>query len=314
LTLIILIMLAPACYSLYVLPSTNFMKELKDHKVYIFLILSMCLNGLGSFAWNTSDHWMQLNGWAPWEVSVIRLVQSVILIIALFAIFMSLHKMTIWGPWPMRDITCLIPPGSLLYALAFWELGNLHYRSYTFIAVLTVAWILDVARFAAFWTSILTTLANKWYAIIGSFLGFACIKFCEAVSPFVCHLVAIIWGVSPTWSSLVANNPETNLETLQKGTMAAVWPFAILAYIAQVWAWKYFNQEVLTYKGHGHLMPDGTPGWVTGSTAFVSSAEIAAGSLSDNGVMPDPMSDEDEDSDGSYDSDPSEDESPGRRG
>jgi len=307
LTLIILIMLAPACYSLYVLPATNFMKELKDHKVYLFLIASMCLNGLGSYAWNNSSYWMQLNGFTPTEVTIIQLVQSAVLIVVLFALFMTLHRQSIWGPWPMCDFTCLIPPGSLLYALAFWELGNLHYRSYTFVAVLTVAWIVDVARFAAFWTSILTTLANKWYAIIGSFIGFSFIKVCEGVSPLVVHLIAIGWGVSPTWSQLVPNSPETNLAALQKATLVSAIPLALCAYGVQVMARQYFCGEVLTYKGHGHLMPDGEPGWDSGSSVFMPAASIEGyGGHADNGMLLEP-SNSDEDSDGSYDSDEDED-------
>ena len=28
-----------------------------------------------------------------------------------------------WGPWAMRDFSCLLPPGSLLRALCLWDLG-----------------------------------------------------------------------------------------------------------------------------------------------------------------------------------------------
>mmetsp|Transcript_103399 Transcript_103399/g.299071 ORF Transcript_103399/g.299071 Transcript_103399/m.299071 type:complete len:1957 (-) Transcript_103399:212-6082(-) len=300
LLLIIMIMLAPSCYSSYVLPSTNFWRELKDHKVYLLFVLSMSLNGLAAFVWLNTASWLGMNGWHPNEVSFIEIVESVVLILSLSITFLTLHRMSIWGPWAMRDFTCFVPPGSLLFALSFWELGHLHYRSYIFVAALIVGSIVDVARFAAFWTAILTTLANKWYALLGAFAGFAVVQACQAVSPLFSHILAWPWGVSPTWSGLVPHHPETNLAVYQKAVMASVWPLAILAYIAQVMAWRHFVPEVLTYKGHGNLMPDGTKGWDASETAFVKASAIA----SSQGFA----DDDDEDSDGSTDESSSDDE------
>mmetsp|Transcript_661 Transcript_661/g.1560 ORF Transcript_661/g.1560 Transcript_661/m.1560 type:complete len:293 (-) Transcript_661:168-1046(-) len=271
-----MIMLAPSCYSSYVLPSTNFWRELKDHKVYILFIISMSLNGLVAFVWMNSAAWLSMNGWTPAEVSVIEIVKAAVLIVALATTFMTLHHMSIWGPWAMRDFSCYLPPGSLLFALAFWELGHLHYRSYLFVAALIVGAVVDVARFAAFWTAILTTLANKWYALLGAFAGFAVIQACQAVSPLASHIIAWPWGVSPTWSGLVPWHPETSLATYQKAVMVSVWPAAILAYVAQIMAWRYFLPEVLTYKGHGNLMPNGVKGWEASETAFVKGSAIGA--------------------------------------
>jgi len=276
LMLIMLIMLAPSCYTTYVLPSTNFWRELKDHKVYLLFILSMAINGLGVSVWSGSAKWLVFNGWHPAEISLIHVTEAAILIVSLFAIFIVLHKESVWGPWAMRDFACFIPPGSLLFTLAFWELGHLHYRSWFLVVALTVARIIDVCRFAAFWTSILTTLANKWYALLGAFVGFAVVKAFETVSPLVVHYISVPWGVSPTWSRLVPHHPTQDLEAAQMAAVVSVWPLAIIAYVVQLMARRYFLEEVLTYKGHGNLMPDGTQGWEDSETAFVPASKLQA--------------------------------------
>jgi len=45
--------------------------------------------------------------------------------------------------------------------------------------------------------------------------------------------------------------------SLGSATVWAVAPFAILSYIFQLIAWRYYNCDILTYKGHGNLLPDG---------------------------------------------------------
>jgi len=299
LLLIILVLLAPACYSSYVLPRTNFMKELKDHKVYILLILSMAINGLGYFCWGGSKQWLSYNGWRSDEVSIILTVQTAVLAIVLFFIFFCLYRMSVWGPWAMRDFVCFVPPGSILYALAFWELGRLHYRSYIFVAILTLGLILDVARFAAFWTAILTTLANKWYALVGVFLGFAVIKACEALSPVICHLIGIPWGYSPVFSGMIEYYPQSDLYDLQKAVILTVWPLAFIAYILQLLTRRYFNQEVLTFKGFGNRMPDGSKGWEQSRSVFIHSSKLNT-QVQDNSQLV-----EESDTDASFDSDAS---------
>lgn len=200
---------------------------------------------------------------------MINIIRAAVLVMCLFVIFFVLQRQTTWGPWPMRDFVCFLPPGSLLMTLAFWEIGDLHYKSWWFVTIIMFAGIVDVARFAAMWTAILTTLANKWYALTGVFLSFGIIKACEAVSPFVCHGMLIWTGRSPVYSRTIHNHPETHLPTLQKYTLFAVWPLALLAYLCQLAAWRRFNREVLTYKGHGNLMSDGQKGWEFSETIFV---------------------------------------------
>jgi len=275
LTLIILVMLAPSCYSSFVVPATNFWREWSSHKVYVLLIASMALNGLGSFAWGHWTMWFIMNGWNTTDMSIIQLVYAILLIVVLAVVFSCLHKLSVWGPWAVRDFTCFIPPGSLIATLAFWELGHLHHRSYIFVAAVVLSWIFDIARFAAMWTSILTTLANKWYAMMGAFVGYGVIKACEAASPWVCHCLAFVWGISPTYSKLVPDSPETNVSDLQAASLAAVWPLALLSYAAQILAWKYFLPEVLTYKGHGNLMPDGQKGWEHSTSKFIPAKDIS---------------------------------------
>jgi len=312
LLLIMLIMLAPQCYSSYVLPATNFWRELKDHKVYMLLVASMAVNGLAASVWRKSALWLSMNGWTSEQVGFISCGQAVIVVTGLIALFIALHRFSVWGPWIMRDFTCWLPPGSLILAVAFWEIGHLHYHSYLLVTAIVVAGVIDVARFAAMWTAILVTLANKWYALQGAFIGFAIVQAFEAISPFVAHFVAMPFGVSPIWSTLVDGHPETDLAQLQKGTMLSVLPIGICAYLIQLAARPYFLPEVLTYKGRGNLMPDGTVGWAGSETAFIKASALVAtppSTVASVPVIPDDEDDDDDlgDSTASSDSDSSED-------
>jgi len=272
LVLTVLVMLAPSCYSSYVLPTTNFFKQLDNHKVYLLLTASLALNELASFAGSNTQLWLSLNGWHYNEIGFISVGAGVAIVIFLFVIFISLHRMSVWGPWPMRGIVCLVPPGSLLRTLAWWDLGPLHYRSPTFLMVIIASEVLDATRNAAIWTAMLTTLSNKWYAIIGGFLCIFVCQICTGVSPFVTDILGRLFsGHSPVFSRFVPNHPEVNPENLQQATMAAVWPLALIAWGLQIYAGRFFLMEVLTYKGHGNQMPDGSQPWPESRTVCVGS-------------------------------------------
>jgi len=274
LVLTILVMLAPSCYSSFVLPATNFFAQVSNHKVWVLLMLSLCVNQLASFAGENTQLWMKLNGWDLMEIGYLNLAAALSIVVFLMVAFILLHRMSIWGPWPMRDFVCLLPPGCLLRALAFWDLGHLHYRSWTFLTVIVFSMVLDVARQAAIWTAILTTLANKWYALTGGFMTLFFMYLCTGVSPWICDLVGRLFSsYSPTYAELDFHNPQVNLAQLQKATMAAVWPLALCAWLLQMYARRFFLNEVLTYKGHGNVMPDGTKPWPESKTVFVSSRE-----------------------------------------
>eukprot|EP00932_Pfiesteria_piscicida_P020047 SRR837773.6867.p1 GENE.SRR837773.6867~~SRR837773.6867.p1 ORF type:complete len:275 (+),score=32.79 SRR837773.6867:110-826(+) len=122
LLLIILVLLAPTCYSSYVLPTTNFKKDVRKHKVYLLMIGSMAINGLGVYCWGASNTWIAIDGWRSEERALIHLISSVVMILCLFAIFVMLQHMTTWGPWPMRDFVCFLPPGSFIVDVCI--LGN----------------------------------------------------------------------------------------------------------------------------------------------------------------------------------------------
>eukprot|EP00425_Heterocapsa_triquetra_P036815 CAMPEP_0195080476 /NCGR_PEP_ID=MMETSP0448-20130528/22166_1 /TAXON_ID=66468 /ORGANISM="Heterocapsa triquestra, Strain CCMP 448" /LENGTH=1999 /DNA_ID=CAMNT_0040113429 /DNA_START=61 /DNA_END=6060 /DNA_ORIENTATION=+ len=269
--LTVLIMLAPSCYQTCVLPQTGFMKELKDHKVYLFLMASLCFSGLASAPAHNDAAWLSANGWNQNEQAIMNMITAIAIVIVLTAIFMPLHRMSVWGPWAMRDFTCLVPPGSLLRVLAFYELGTLHYKSTLFVAVLTLSHIMDAARYAAFWTAILTTLANKWYAIFGGFICLGLVALCWAPSAFLTHMLGnLLTGASPTFSSVIANHPQIDTQHLQLGGLVTVWILDGIAYMLQICARPYFDMEVLTFKGYGHLMPDNTVGWPGSSMHYAN--------------------------------------------
>lgn len=203
--------------------------------------------------------WLQLNGWAPDDLWVMYLCLSLISMACLAAIFAGLHRMSVWGPWAMRDFTCLLPPGSLLCTFAFWDLGYLNHRSWTFVVALGLSSILDVARAAAIWMAILITLANKWYALQGGFLSLSFVCLCRAISPLVVDILGrLMCGYSPVFDVVTPDHPEVDISALEQATLCSVWPLSLAAYALQLVAIRYFNFEVLTYKGHGNQMPDGT--------------------------------------------------------
>lgn len=256
--LLFLVALAPSCYSSYVLPSTRFFKELFTHKVYLLMTGSLCLDSLASFSSSRQNLWLELNGWVRDDVATMYAGIAGIMILFLVIIFGLLHRMSVWGPWAMRDFTCLVPPGSLLCTLAFWDLGILNYRSRAFIVALALASVIDVARAAAMWMAILITLSNKWYALVGSFLSLALTCLCRAASPLVVDFLGtMLCGFSPVYDSLTPDHAQVEIESLEKATLWSTWPLAIGAWILQLCAFRYFNFEVLTYKGHGDMMPDG---------------------------------------------------------
>lgn len=43
-------------------------------------------------------------------------------------------------------------------------------------------------------------------------------------------------------------------------------PLAVASYIFQLLAWKYFNGDILTFKGHGNVLPDGS---ITGTESTI---------------------------------------------
>ena len=160
---------------------------------------------------------------------------------------------------------------------------------------------LDVARGAAVWCSIMTILGNKWYALKGccwvlavtssfcvlftrlvahkkTLLGTAMCKFpgyicltlisaCAALSPMTGHCIAqTATRTSPLTDTKTLDRPISGKGSLGEATAWAVMPLAVASYIFQLLAWKYFNGDILTFKGHGNVLPDGS---ITGTESTI---------------------------------------------
>jgi len=249
---------APHCYSSYVLPVTGYLEGMRN-KSFILLVIAEMLNMLAAYPSQQYTSWWTLNGWEPTEIMGFALMVGLIAPLLLIAIFESLTRMNRWGPWAMRDFTCLVPPGSLLRALALWNVGYLHYRSQIFVAAILVSVGMDVAHGAAMWCSMMTILGNKWYALKGCYIALTLGSICAAFSPAVSHWLAQ-WAVnaSPLNDNISLEKPVSGKGSLGEAVGWSVIPLAALSYFFQLVAMGYFNCDILTFKGHGNILPDGT--------------------------------------------------------
>eukprot|EP00931_Biecheleriopsis_adriatica_P028267 TRINITY_DN1687_c0_g3_i1.p1 TRINITY_DN1687_c0_g3~~TRINITY_DN1687_c0_g3_i1.p1 ORF type:complete len:3167 (-),score=584.59 TRINITY_DN1687_c0_g3_i1:97-8973(-) len=274
LTCLVLLFKAPLCYASYVLPSTG-MLEGMTHKSFLFLALAEMLNQLASYASQSYTQWWRLNGWSREEIGGFALTIGLVGPVMLSVIFGCLTRMNRWGPWAMRDFTCMLPSGALLRALALWDLGYLNYRSQIFVAAILVSVGLDVARGAAVWSSIMTILGNKWYALKGCYLCLTLASACAALSPTVGHWIATLaCHASPLSDNKTLDQPVSGKGSLGEATVWAVVPLALAGYACQLIALRYFNGDILTFKGHGNVLPDGSRTGTSSSMRRISTYEI----------------------------------------
>lgn len=263
-----LLLNAPRCYVSCVLPQTGLLQGL-THKSFLLLAASELLNALCSYHSEMFTAWLKLNGWSTKEIGNFALVISLVSPAVLLVIFaLCLSKMNSYGPWAMRDFTCLLPPGSLVRVLALYDLGFLHHRSMLFVCSLAISVGVDVARSAAIWSSMMIILGNRWYALKGCFLVLSVASMCSALSPTVGEALA----TSATGTSILTNTVTLDRPIHGKGSFGdamgwAVIPLSAASYMLQIATIRYFNRDVLTFKGHGNLLPDGA---VTGgSTSYM---------------------------------------------
>ncbi|CAJ1437222.1 unnamed protein product, partial [Effrenium voratum] len=254
----VLLFKAPQCYASYVLPSTGLLEGM-THRSFLLLVLAELFNMLAAYPSQTYTHWWTLNGWEPGEIAAFALLIGVWAPVMLSVVFSLLARMNRWGPWAMRDFTCLLPPGALLRTLALWDLGNLHYRSQIFVVAVLLSVCVDVARGAAVWSSIMTILGNKWYALKGCYICLTLVSFASALSPHLGHWLGMLFaGSSNLYDKFSLDKPVSAKGSFSEATFWAVVPLASLSYILQILAMRYFNNDILTFKGHGNLLPDGT--------------------------------------------------------
>jgi len=264
----VLLFKAPQCYASYVLPSTGMLEGITK-KSFILLVCAEMLNMLAAYPSQTYSQWWTLNGWEPGEIAGFALLIGLVSPLMLLLIFSLLARMNRWGPWAMRDFTCLLPPGSLLRALALWDLGNRHFRSHTFVMAVLLSVCVDVAHGAAVWSSIMTILGNKWYALKGCYLCLFLACVCSSVSPGFGHFLGSSFAkASPLFDNINLDKPEANRGAFNDATFWAVVPLATLSYVFQIMAMRYFNNDILTFKGHGNLLPDAA---VTGAKSTLTS-------------------------------------------
>jgi len=254
----VLLFKAPQCYASYVLPSTGILEGM-THKSFILLVIAELLNMLAAYPSQTYTLWWTLNGFQPGEIAAFALLTGFLAPILLSVSFALLAKMNRWGPWAMRDFTCLLPPGSLLRTLALWDLGNLHFRSRIFVVAVLLSVCVDVAHGAAVWSSIMTILGNKWYALKGCYICLTLASFASAFSPWMGHYLGLAFAnASNLYDNANLDTPVSSKGSFSEATFWAVVPLASLSYVFQLAAMRYFNNDILTFKGHGNLLPDGS--------------------------------------------------------
>jgi hypothetical protein len=70
------------------------------------------------------------------------------------------------------------------------------------------------------------------------------------------------------------DRPISGKGSLGEATAWAVVPLAALAYLFQLLAWRYFNGGILTFKGHGNILPDGSKTGTASTIHRISAKEI----------------------------------------
>lgn len=168
-------------------------------------------------------------------------------------LFSALRRLNVWGPWALRDFACLLPPGMLLRVLAVCDVRG-HDRSELFVAALLAAAAVDAARYTAVLCAMMTVLGNKWYAMKGCFLAALLASISRAAAP------RFQWWVASMGSEPKSFALQPDLSELGEMSLWAVLPPAFAGYVCQVLAVLFFNEDVLTFKGHGCYLADGSEG------------------------------------------------------
>jgi len=136
---------------------------------------------------------------------------------------------------------------------------------------------IEVARGAAVWSSIMTILGNKWYALKGCYLCMAFASLCAAASPFVTHWISMAaCGASPldSFTKASLDKPATGRGSMGEAVGFVVIPLLLASYALRLLAFRYFNGDVLTFKGHGAVLPDGTCSGIGHSTVRVKTKTL----------------------------------------
>lgn len=274
LSLFILVLLfkAPHCYCSNSLPSTGILEGL-GRKSFVLLTVSEMLNHLAGYSSQTYQDWYVLNGWSTGDIIGFSWITLGLCVLVVPTIFGILMRMSVWGPWAMRDFTCMMPPGSLLRALALYDVGYLHHRSTLFVAAIIASYCIDVLRSASVFASMMTILGNKWYALKGCYLVLFLCAACSAASPFVGHEIAVNVVSSSPFDRITLDMPVGRPGSLGQAIFWAVVPLSAASYLFQLMTLPFFNMDIMTFRGHGCHLPDGKK---TGSSATARRVSIAA--------------------------------------
>ncbi|OLP79275.1 hypothetical protein AK812_SmicGene40458 [Symbiodinium microadriaticum] len=251
-TALVLLFKAPYCYASYVLPITSARAWLAKRS-FLLLLLSEVFISLGSYSAQDIAQWWELNGRAPEEIQMFAFAMVVGLPLLLTILFSALRRLNVWGPWALRDFACLLPPGMLLRVLAVCDVRG-HDRSELFVAALLAAAAVDAARYTAVLCAMMTVLGNKWYAMKGCFLAALLASISRAAAP------RFQWWVASMGSEPKSFALQPDLSELGEMSLWAVLPPAFAGYVCQVLAVLFFNEDVLTFKGHGCYLADGSEG------------------------------------------------------
>jgi len=245
-TTLILLFKAPDSYSFNVLPKTGIASVLR-RPTFLLLLASEVTRALSGYAVQDITHWLSLNGWEPSEVRSFAWLAAGLLPLVLGLTSASLRRLSVWGPWAMRDFACLLPPASLLRSLALYDLGHRNYRSLVFVAAMMLSVWMELTRFIAVWSAMMTVLQNRWYALKGCYICLFFVMVASACSPWLSEWQAMkLCGSSPFGPVMLEQSSEKGLG---EATAWAVVPLSLLSYVFQLLALPGFNEDVPSFKG-----------------------------------------------------------------
>jgi len=244
---LILLCKAPDSYSSRVLPRTG-LGAVLCRPSFLLLLTSEVLCALSSYGAQDITHWFSLNGWEPSEVRGFALLAAGLLPLALASTSSCLRRISVWGPWALRDFACILPPAPLLRVLALYDLGHRKYRSEVFVAAMMLSVAMELTRFVAVWSAIMTVLASRCYALKGCYLCLCSVMVATAVSPWLAQWQSKMLCASSPFDPLVTLEPSFDGVGLGESTAWSVLPLALLSYVFQLLALPGFNKDVPSFK------------------------------------------------------------------
>eukprot|EP00443_Scrippsiella_acuminata_P053480 CAMPEP_0115378870 /NCGR_PEP_ID=MMETSP0271-20121206/4238_1 /TAXON_ID=71861 /ORGANISM="Scrippsiella trochoidea, Strain CCMP3099" /LENGTH=304 /DNA_ID=CAMNT_0002802053 /DNA_START=1 /DNA_END=915 /DNA_ORIENTATION=- len=121
----------------------------------------------------------------------------------------------------------------------------------------------------------MTILGNKWYALKGCYLVIFLTAVCSSLSPYIGHSIAMNIVGASVFGRVTLDKPVGSATgSLGEAILWAVGPLAAASYLLQLVTLRFFNSDILTFKGHGNMLPDGSRTGTSASTHRVPVSKL----------------------------------------